>query len=364
MSGSDMIKTALMMVLVVQASASYAYSASIQDLVRIKGLEDNTVMGLGLVTGLDGTGDTSRDSFIAARPYAELLRNLGNPIGSLEELEDADSFALVRVSMEIPAGSREGDRYDITVSTMFNATSLAGGELVVSLLRLPVKGGLQMAPLAMGSGTIQLQGENPRTGVVRSGGQMLQSIQPQVMDDAGRIQLVLHQEFAVFTVAQTLSSIINDEFGFLGHDSLARVIDPKTIQVMVPERMRRDPSKFISSLMGLHVDETLLRTPARIVINEAEGVIVATENVQIKPVAIAAAGLQITSITPKMIPTPMNPELNVSRWAGVSTSEPMSTSLIDLLSALDQLDVPVSDQIDIIYELRRSGALAAEIISR
>ena len=46
---------------------------------------------MGIVVGLNGTGDTHGDSLIAARPYGELLRNFGNAPVTLQELADADS---------------------------------------------------------------------------------------------------------------------------------------------------------------------------------------------------------------------------------------------------------------------------------
>jgi len=116
--------------------AVHAAATTVQDLVRIKGHEHNVLTGMGIV-GLDGTGDTNGDSLVAARPCAELLRNYGNAVITLDELADADAFAIVQVTMEVPAtGVREGDRLDIHVETMFNATT--GGRLVVSLLRLPL----------------------------------------------------------------------------------------------------------------------------------------------------------------------------------------------------------------------------------
>ena len=54
------------------------------------------------------------------------------------------------------------------------------------------------------------------------------------------------------------------------------------------------------------------------------------------------------------------------RWAGLDTTGRQSrnsTRLLDLLRAFDQLRVPVDDQIAIIYELRKTGALHAQIVS-
>ena len=56
-----------------------------------------------------------------------------------------------------------------------------------------------------------------------------------------------------------------------------------------------------------------------------------------------------------------------ARWVGFDTTGGTgrsSTRLTDLLAAFDQLNVATPDQIAIIYELKRTGALYAEIISR
>ena len=63
---------------IVALCADDACATDIQDLVRLKGHERNVLVGMGIVIGLDGTGDSSKDSLITARPYAQLFANLGN----------------------------------------------------------------------------------------------------------------------------------------------------------------------------------------------------------------------------------------------------------------------------------------------
>ena len=71
---------------VLALSARVAPATAVHDLVRIKGHERNVLTGMGIVVGLNGTGDKSKDSYIAARPYSRLLTNLSNPDSDLEEL--------------------------------------------------------------------------------------------------------------------------------------------------------------------------------------------------------------------------------------------------------------------------------------
>ena len=348
-----------------------AESATIQDLARLKGQEDNVLTGMGLVVGLNGTGDSARNSLIAARPYAELLRNYGDRPLAPAELLGADSYAIVQVSMEIPAkGVREGDRLDVHVATMFNASSLEGARLVVSALRLPLPDSAYLKPMAIAYGAVVIEGANPRSGVVRGGGQMLVDVRANPISPAGTLGLVLKDQYAGYPVATTIAAAINDEFSGDGLFQIAVVEDAKNIKVLVPAAERAAPAGFIATLLTIAIDASLIQTEARIVINEKQGIILVTGTVEIAPVGITHKGLAITSLAPEpgaaLAGTGFGAQTAPPRrWAGLDTTgraSRNSTRLLDLLAAFDQLMVPVQDQIAIIYELRKTGALHAEII--
>ena len=347
--------------------ASHARGIPIQNLVRIKGHERNVLTGLGIVVGLNGTGDESDDSLVAARPYAELLRNLGDPVGRISELAEADAYAIVEVTMEIPAtGVREGDRLDVAVNTLFNAESLDGGRLVVSMLRAPGPDSPDKMPLAYANGPITIEGSNPRSGVVHDGGQMLADIRTNPVTDAGTITLVLDDQYAGYPVATTIAGAINGEFVLEGYPDVAYVEDAKNVKVLVPEADRPRPAQFIASMMTIPIDPSMIRTEARIVVNEKRGIILVTGDVVVSPVAITHQGLSITSVTPKQPPTPENPQVEERRWAEMDTTNAngrTGTRLEKLLQAFDQLNVSVDDQIAIIHELKKTGALHAEIVT-
>jgi flagellar P-ring protein precursor FlgI len=346
--------------------AENAYATSIQDLVRLKGHERNVLVGMGIVIGLDGTGDASRDSLITARPYAQLFANLGNAPLGIEELAEADSYALVQVTMQVPsAGVREGDRLDVSVETLYNADSLEGGRLIVSLLRLPGPDAANSPVFAFAEGSLAQESANPRSAKVRGGGQMLRDIRTNVIGPGGVIELVLSDEYAGFPVATTIADAINDEFLIDGYADIASVIDAKNVRIHLPRGDRARPAQFIATLMTIPIDPTLIQTGARIVINERRGIIAVTGTVEIGPVAVTHRGLSITSLMPRPQPTSDNPQVSTSRWARFDTTDGQtrsSTRLVDLLDALDRLSVPTQDQIAIIYELKRTGVLHAEIL--
>jgi len=362
--------------IVALGAPSAARATGVQDLVRIKGQERNVLTGLGIVIGLNGTGDTSKDSLVAARPYAELLKNMGNPIASLDELAKADAFALVEVRMDVPpTGVREGDRLNVTVSTLYNARSLAGGMLVVSPLRLPRPDSPELDALAFAEGPVVIEGTNPRTGLVHDGGQMNVDIRTNPVTAAGTMFLVIKDQYAGYPVATTIAAAINDEFAVDGSGQIATVEDAKTIKVLVPAVDRPNPATFIANLLMIPIDPSLIQVEARIVINQKQGIILVTGNVQIGPVGISHRGLTINSLTTGGSDTGNAPAAGNGAigapvdgngaWASLDTTDRKgrsSTRLVELLEALKQLNVPVQDQIAIIEELRKTGALHAEIV--
>lgn len=360
--------TAISCAAILALCAHDACATAVQDLVRIKGHERNVLTGLGIVIGLPGTGDSSKDSAVAARPYSQLLANMGNPVASLDELIKADAYAIVAVTMQVPAtGAREGDRLDVSVEALFNAKSLDGGRLVVSMLRPPLPDSPTLRPMAFAEGQLQIEGENKRSAVIRQGGQMIADIRTNPVTPGGTMSLVLKDSYAGYPVASMLAAAINDEFGISSTVDIARVEDAKNILITVPDADRPEPASFIATLMTITVDPSLIQTEARIVVNQRQGTIAVTGNVQIGPVGLTHRGLSITTITPEPQPSEENPRVSTTQWANVDTTDRRSrssTRLVELLRALDQLHVPVEDQIGIIHELQKTGALHAEIITQ
>jgi flagellar P-ring protein precursor FlgI len=355
--------------------ARSACSTTVQELVRIKGHEEVVLTGMGIVIGLNGTGDTSKASLVAARPFARLLTNLGNPVEDATELIKADAFAIVSVTMRVPAtGARDGDRLPVFVDKLYNAESLEGGRLVTSLLRLPGPDTADRLPMAFAEGPLVVETSNPGSALIRRGGQMIQDVRAQPIAADGTLTLVLENQYAGFPVATTIAGAINDEFALDGLSDIAVVEDAKNIRIHVPNEDRSRPAAFIATLMTIPIDPSLIQTKARIVVNERAGIITVTGDVEIGPVAITHRGMQLSNIAaapaagvPPLPPDPNAPPTNPRRWVGMDTTDGASrrsTRLTDLLAALDQLNVPTEDQIAIVFELRKTGALHAEIIGR
>lgn len=350
-------------VLVLLATAPLARATSVQELVRLKGQGESVLQGLGLVVGLPGTGDSGED-LIVARPLAKLLENAGNPIGGFEELAQSRSIALVMVTCTIDrTGAKLDDKFDVVVSAINNPESLVGGELFLAPLRAPLP---PHDVFAIAQGPIVIEGANPTRGVVRGGARVTRDILMPTIAGDGTVTLIIHPHVSAWTTAQLLADTINqhrmglDQLG----DPIAQAIDDRSVRVLIPATDLADPAGFIADILSIRFDPSLLELPARVVVNEREGIIVMTGNVEISPTALTHGDLIITSVTPPPQPEEGAPIIEEGRWAAVSTSQRATEAakLQDLLSAFKQLDVSVDDQIAILMQLHRTGALHAELI--
>ena len=356
-----------------------ADAGQIQDFVRVRGLEGDVLVGMGLVVGLDGTGDSMKDSMIAGQPYAQLVRTLGNVGSSARDLQKLKSVAVVLVTMEIPyGGARIGDRLDAKVSTLGTAKSIKGGRLISTYMLPDVVPAdrTQWVPYAIAEGgPVDAPETSLTNGVVRQGARLVRDIIKNPFD-GDTVTLVLQPRYQGFPAATAIAAAINDELsigrdgslsgdtGMGGDTGVASVIDHQTIRIRIPERARSQRNEYLAQILGYSMSADALRMRGKIIIDKQRKVITADENVQFRPSAVTADGLRITAVTPPPTPTQENPIATTSTWTSIATDakDKASPKLRELLDAFKQLEVPFDTQVAIIESLDRQGALTGEVI--
>jgi flagellar P-ring protein precursor FlgI len=372
----QMVKTsgAVLIALALTVAALPARAVQIRDVVRIKGAETSKLTGMGLVVGLNGTGDGG-DFLPATRPLAEVIGQLVDPNTVASELEDAQNVALVALSAELPsAGVREGDRVDVHVSSVGPAESLEGGRLFM----VPMIGPQPNSPTyAYAEGPITLEdADNPTVGVVEDGAQLTRDVMAQYIDDRGQLQLIINQANASWPVAHNIANRINGLMVPQGTD-IAQAIDQKNIVVDVPDYERRDPAGFISQVLQIYLDPAHVSTGARVVINERTGTIVVSGDVQISPVIISHEGLTITTVAgnennqgqggaagqaAQGAGQGQNAGDNQQRFIAVDPDDRGGTDLANLLEAFNRLKVDAQDRIEILKLIEKSGKLHGQLV--
>ena len=357
---------AVLFALVALLTAPKAHAGELQEYVRLRGLEGDRFVGIGLVYGLNKTGDALKDSPVTGQPFAQLLSNLGNIRSDFKSLAKMKSIALVIVTVEIPRnGARLDDRLDVTVGCIGTASSLKGGILLTSFLKSPVVPAdrTQWVPFAVAEGSVDIDPDTATTGIVRGGARMVRDV---VMSpfEGNSVALVLHPQYAGYPTAASIADLINEELALSGYSDAAKVEDAQTIRVSIPLETTQEANDFVARLLTFSVPGDLIRTPARIVIDTMNKVITVDERVEFRPAAVTSSNLRITTITPPITPTPDQPISDTVAWTGLSTgdSKGQSMRLKTLIDAFNELDVPFETQVSIIESLSKQGALKAEII--
>lgn len=323
----------------------------VKSICRVKGQEENTLHGLGVVMGLSGTGDGA--NFLPTiRSLATAMELMGSPIGpgGVKEIKDAKNVALVMVTATIPAaGARQGDKIDCVVSSVGSAKSLAGGRLFFTPLLGPDPQSRRVFALAQGA--ITIDDGNQTTGRVHGGCRLEEDFFNLFAKD-GKVTLVLDENHADFQVAQDIAELINSETSLQsGGVALAKALDQVNIEVQVPQQYRDHLVEFVSQIMELPMLDP--QTAPRVVINERTGSIVIGGDVEIGPVVVTHKNVLIEA--GQGAPA-------AGGFVAVDPSQPENPKLKALVANLNALQVPKEDIVDIIKGLAKNGKLYARLV--
>jgi flagellar P-ring protein precursor FlgI len=362
---------ALVAALLSTLAATPARADKLRDLCDVVGARDNQLVGYGVVTGLNGTGDDIMVPF-AAQSLRSLMRRLGIQVDSSQVR--LRNVAAVIVTTTIPAFVRPGSRLDVTVSSMGNAKSLRGGVLIQTPLRgadrktyAVAQGSLVVGGFsAVGANGSSLQQNVTTTGRVPTGALVEREIKANY-DPNGKLTLALRTPD--FGTAERIAEALEKAFG----KGSASALDAGAIEVKAPDDLKGKPVELLAKLGDLDVDPV---SSARVVINERTGTIVAGGDVHLSPVAIAQGGITISVQETKDVSQPnafAAGQTKVVQNSTVQADEQHAAgptlaylkgaaTLADVAQALSTLGVSPRELGSILQALKGAGALRAEII--
>lgn len=332
----------------------------LKSVCRVKGQEENTLHGMGLVLGLKGTGDGG--NFIPEiRSLATMLELMGNPIkGGPAELKDVKNVALVSVTATIPAaGARQGDKLDCQVTSIGAAKSLEGGRLFMTPLIGPHDPeAVNPRVFAFAQGPVSLDNVKvPTAGSIHGGCRLEEDFFNVFQTKDGRVTLVLDKNHADFEFAWDIADRINNESPIRGDEAvLARALDQLNIEVIIPKSYRGDPVSFLALILNMPISEP--STAATVFINESTGAIIIGEEVEVGPAVVSHKNLVIET----------GAALPGQRFFGVHPGKSEQEypaqvmKLKSLAEALNAVKVSNEDVIDIIKGLDRSGKLHGRLV--
>jgi flagellar P-ring protein precursor FlgI len=346
-------------------AASPALAASrVKDIVEVEGVRENQLIGYGVVVGLNGTGDSVRNSPFTKQSLEGMLERLG--VNVRDQNINTKNAAVVIVTAQLPAFSASGSKLDVTVSAMGDAKSLLGGTLLVTPLLGADGEAYAVAQGQIAVGGFSAEGQSgssvtkgvPTSGRISNGGIVEREL-PFRMADLQQVRLSLRNPD--FTTARRVADAVNKAF-----PGTARADNPSVVTLQPP---RGDVVGFLTAVEQLSVNVDL---PAKVVIDDASGVIVMGENVRVSTVAIAQGAL---TVSVQETPTVSQPNeftagqtvvvpqstVGVSEGGGAMRIVEGGASLSSLVAGLNALGVGPRDMISILQTIKAAGALQAEI---
>lgn len=355
-------------------SLSYGASALVRlkDIGKIEGWRENHLVGLGIVTGLAGTGDSPR-SQATKQTLANFMSNFDVLIPP--SAVNSRNVAIVSVMAQLPPVTHRGDKIDVTVTSMGDARSLLGGALLLA----PLKGpngqvyALAQGPISVGGYRFDqfgnlAQKNHPTTGVISGGGQVEKNVEAIALAHDGSLKFVFNH--TDYMMAKRAESAINQKFD----GSYAHLDSTGSVKLNIPLKYKQNQSEFISLVEMVKITPDMR---AKVVINEKTGTIVTGGDAKLSKVTIAHGDLKVSirnnffvsqprfvsrvggNVRTQVVP---NANLRVKEERGDVVELADSSSVGDLIKALRKRKATTRDTITILQGIKAAGALHADLI--
>ncbi len=344
-------------------------ASRIKDVAQLQSARDNQLVGYGLVIGLSGSGDSLRNSPFTEQSIRAMLENLG--IATEGGSARAKNVAAVIVTANMPPFVQSGARIDITVSSMGDATSLAGGTLIMTPLKA-ANGEIYavgQGPVIVSGFNAQGQAEQVTQGVPTSGRVPNGAIVERAVDAEFGDQSILTLQLRNpdFSTAVRIADAINDytrqRFGV----RIAAERDARTVSIKKPKNI--SAARFYAEIENLVVQSD---TPAKVVVDERTGTIVIGNQVKISRVAISHGTLtvRITEAPRVVQPEPFSKGVTaVEPNTAIDVKQPDArVAVLDgpdletLVAGLNRLGVKPDGIIAILQGIKSAGALQADLV--
>ena len=344
-------------------------TAPIGSLMHVRGQETNQVIGVGLVTGLAGTGDS-------VNMIRQTLQNLllASNIKMDPQQLTSKNVALVMVEATLPAGIQAGRRVDCRVSTLGDCKSLVGGVLTLmemtdvtgTVVYATASGPVDVGGfLAAGEGAT-VQQNHTTVGLIPGGAKVERSVRANLVSDHGWLYLDARAQHGSFANMAQVADVINQ----LYPQAAQAEPDGRTVKVRVPQDLpEADHVAYVNSILQREIVPSSVPT---VIVNERTGMVVMGEGVRLRPGAIAHGDLTVTiAETPEVSqPGPLSDgttetvprtDISVVEQDNALVALPGAVSLQEVVEVLNVLGTTPRDLISILEAMSQAGLVLAEI---
>lgn len=361
---------ALAMALVLAIGANLLFSteakaARLKDIASFSGVRTNELVGYGLVVGLAGTGDGTSSTFT--------LRSMSNMLEKMGVETDVDNLspknvAAVMVTAKLPVSATPGSQIDITVSSLGDASSLLGGNLLITPLKgldgkvyAVAQGALTIGGFTIAGEAADAQKNIPTVGRIPNGAVVEREV-PFKFNTQDKMTLNLSmRDFG------TTMQVVNKINATMG-GSYASARDIATIDLELPDEYRGNMVPLMASLENLDISPD---GKAKVVVDEKTGTVVLGQDVRLSKVAVAHGNLQIVISESENVSQPgpfSDGETVVTPQTDLQLVEQNNqlmlmegATLQELVDGLNSVGAAPRDLISILRALKVAGSLHADV---
>ena len=358
----------LALLLIFMLPTSSAWAVRIKEMATFEGVRTNQITGIGLVVGLNGTGDKDK-TYAANQALANMLKNKGLAIPVSPKDMKVKNVAFVSVTADLPPFVKPGTKIDVLVSSLGDATSLQGGTLLLSSLEgldekvyAVAQGPISVGGFAITGNAGSVQKNHPVAGKVVQGATVEREVPIRWQ---GKEVMSIRLGLPDFTTAARLAEAVNSRLP----GASARPLDASTVEFNVPMNYRENLAVMVAELENLDVVPDAI---GKVIVNERTGTVVIGENVKISTVAVAHGNLSVqikegvTVSQPgpfSMGETVVAPDttINVEEGADQLLLIERSTTIHDVVKALNAIGVTPRDLVMVLQSIKAAGALHGEL---
>ncbi|MCX7821089.1 MAG: flagellar basal body P-ring protein FlgI [Brevinematales bacterium] len=328
----------IILIFIISINTIFSATVELKNIVTIEGYNDNPLLGYGIVVGLKGTGDSDNGSH-AKQILGLIAKNFGFKVDT-KKLRARNS-AIVIVTANLNPFSQSGSKVDVKVSSVYDAKSLEGGELIVT----PLLGG-DNEIYAIASGKVQTD-KNTKgiSGIIPQGAIIQKSVSKDFLNDKKELTLIINDNVGISSVIKIVSEIqkkFPENFkSFSGNSMVIKFNDDE------------DVLDTISKIFATKIE---LQEEPSVIIDALSGIVVAGGNVVISEAAISYKNIQLNiGNQPSSIFSVGKEEKNLQYIRN-------STTVSELVDSLNQLGISGRDIAKIIELLYKNGNLKAKLI--
>jgi len=360
---------AVISVLIFFTQIAEAGKVRIKDICKFQNTQEVDLLGYGLVIGLDGTGDGNGTQF-TTQSLVNMMERMGLTVDA--DKVKVKNIAAVMVTARLSSEQLQGSTFDVTVSSIGDASSLQGGTLLLTPMA-DASGqsrAVAQGPVSIGGFNVQVDEGNKivnnytLVGRVPNGARVTKPI-PSTPGAEQEFYLTLATPDP--TTSHRVAERINIRYG-----TTAYPVDGGTIKVVIPDSLMYPTLKmeFLSDIGQIQV---VPDRAAKVIINERTGTIVAGQHVTIDPVAIAHGTITVSVASRPIVSQPapfsggetvltQEPSINVSEEMARVVELNEAVYLSDVADALNRIGATPRDIVAIFQALKQAGALRAELV--